>query len=101
MDHFTKHICFYPLKQKSNVREIFVRFKALLENYFKAKIVTLYSNQGGEYQALKSFLAPHGISHFTTPPNTPKHNGYSERHHRHIMETSLSLISHPSMPLSY
>ena len=101
MDHFTKYIWFYPLKQKSNVSEIFVRFKALLENYFKPKIVTLYSNQGGEYQALKSFLAPHGISHFTTPPHTPNHNGYSERHHRHIMETRLSFLSHASILLSY
>ena len=87
VDHFIKYIWFYPLKQKSNVRQIFVHFKALVENYFKAKIITLYSDQGGEYQALKSFLAFHGISHFTTPPHTPKHNGYSERRHHHIVES--------------
>ena len=92
VDHFSKYIWFYPLKQKSNVCDIFVRFKGLVENYFKAKIVTLYSDQGGEYQALESFLALHGISHFTTPPHTLEHNGYSKRRHRHIMETHLSLL---------
>ena len=83
MDHFTKYIWFYSLKQKSNVRDVFVRFKALVEKYFKAKIVTLYFDQGGKYQAFKYFLALHGISHFTTPPHTPEHNGYYERCNRH------------------
>ena len=66
MDHFTKYIWFYPLKQKSNVHGIFVRFKALVKNYFKETIVIVYSDQRGGYQALKYFLALHGISHFIT-----------------------------------
>ncbi|RVW19477.1 Retrovirus-related Pol polyprotein from transposon RE1 [Vitis vinifera] len=41
------------------------------------------------------------VSHLTSPPHTPEHNGYSERRHRHIVETSLSLLTHASMPLSY
>ena len=59
-----QYIWFYPLKQKPNVRVIFVRFKALVEKNFKAKIFTIYSDQGGEYQALKSFLALHDIFPF-------------------------------------
>ncbi|RVW35995.1 Retrovirus-related Pol polyprotein from transposon RE1 [Vitis vinifera] len=55
----------------------------------------------GEYQALSSFLTINGVSHLTSPPHTPEHNGYSERHHRHIVETGLSLLTHASMPLSY
>ncbi|RVW54104.1 Retrovirus-related Pol polyprotein from transposon RE1 [Vitis vinifera] len=46
-------------------------------------------------------LNNHGVSHLTSPPHTPEHNGYSERRHRHIVETSLSLLTHASMPLSY
>ena len=49
MDRFTNYIWFYPLKRKSNFCDIFVCFKALVENDFKTKIVTLYSDQGGEY----------------------------------------------------
>lgn len=33
--------------------------------------------------------------------HTPEHNGYSERKHRHIVETGLSLLSHALMPLTF
>jgi len=53
VDHFTKYIWFYPLRKKSEVKPTFIRFKALVENYFKTKIMTIYSDNGGEYIALK------------------------------------------------
>ncbi|RVW88563.1 Retrovirus-related Pol polyprotein from transposon RE1 [Vitis vinifera] len=55
----------------------------------------------GEYMVLKDYLSLHGISHFTTPPHTPEHNGYSERRHRHIVETGLTLLSHASLPNTF
>lgn len=51
--------------------------------------------------ALKDYLSLHNISHLTTPPHTPEHNGYSERRHRHIVETSLTLLSHTSLSLTF
>ncbi|RVW14812.1 Retrovirus-related Pol polyprotein from transposon RE1 [Vitis vinifera] len=57
--------------------------------------------QGRTKDALSSFLTINGVSHLTSPPHTPEHNGYSERRHRHIVETGLSLLTHASMPLSY
>ena len=76
-------------------------FKSLDENHFQHKINTLYFNNGGEYQALSNYLAINGVSHLTSPPHTPEHNGYSKRHHHHIVETGLSLLSHASMPLPH
>jgi len=52
VDHFTKYIWFYLLKKKYDVKNTFIRFKAIVENYFKEKIVTLYSENEGEYIAL-------------------------------------------------
>jgi histone deacetylase 1/2 len=101
VDHFTKYIWFYPLKHKSEVKDVFIRFKAIVETHFQNKIHTLYSDNGGEYIALRTFLATHGITHLTTPPHTPEHNGYSERRHRHIVETGLTLLSHASLPLMF
>lgn len=46
-----------------------------MENYFKTRIITLYSDNGGEFMGLGSFLSIHGISHLTSPPHTPEHNG--------------------------
>ena len=37
IDHFTKYIWFYPLKQKSEVKDIFIRFKTIVEKHFDKK----------------------------------------------------------------
>ena len=42
----------------------------------------------------------HGITHLTTHPHTPEHNGYSKRQHRHIVETSLTLTHQAFIPLT-
>lgn len=101
IDHFTKYIWFYPLKQKSEVKDIFIRFKTIVEKHFDKKIKTFYSDNGGEYTTLAHFLSTNGISHLTTPPRTSEHNGFSERCHLHIVETGLALLSHASLPLIY
>ena len=80
---------------------MFIAYKALVENRFQAKIGTLFSDSGGEYVALRSFLSEHGISYLTSPTHTPQHNGVSERKHRHIVETGLTLLSASSMPREY
>uniref|UniRef100_A0A1J3HVA2 Retrovirus-related Pol polyprotein from transposon TNT 1-94 n=2 Tax=Noccaea caerulescens TaxID=107243 RepID=A0A1J3HVA2_NOCCA len=76
-------------------------FKALVENRFQTKITTLYSDNGGEFVALRQFLSTHGISHLTSPPHTPEHNGISERKHRHIVEIGLTLLHQASLPPQY
>lgn len=100
VDHFTKHIWFYPLKRKSDVQIVFKRYKAIVEKYFQQNIVSLYSDNGGEYIALKTFLSKNGISHLTTP-HTLEHNGFSERRHFHIVETGHALLSHASIPTTF
>ena len=46
-------------------------------------------------------MAPHGISHLTTPPHTPQHNGTTERRNRHVTETGLTLMHHASIILKF
>lgn len=89
------------MKQKSDAKQVFIRYKALVEIFFKLTIKTIYTDNGGEYEALKTYLAVDGITHLTTPPHTPQHNGLSERKHRHIVETFLTLLYHAHMPLEY
>ena len=73
----------------------------LVENHFIPIIKTLYTDNGGDFLALWSFLATHGITHFTTSPYTPEHNGYFECRHRHIVDTSLTLLHQASIPLTF
>ena len=79
VNHYTKYIRLYMLRHKSDVYFTVVAFKHLVENYFTTTIKTLYTDNGGEFLALRSFLATHGITHLTTPPHTLEYNGYSER----------------------
>ena len=101
VDHYTRYTWFYPLQQKSQVKDTFIAFKSLVENRFQCKIRTLYSDNGGEFIALRPFLRTCGISHLTSPPHTPEHNGISERKHRHIVETGLTLMHQACVPTSY
>ena len=101
VDHYTRYTWLYPLKQKSQVQDVFTRFKPLVENRFGTKIQNLYSDNGGEFIALRNFLSVHGITHLTSPPHTPEHNGVAERKHRHVVETGLALLHQASMPTSY
>ena len=89
------------METKSGVAKIFPQFKNLVENRFQSKIQTIYSDNGGEYMSLKPFLSLHGISHFTTAPHTPQQNGVSERRHRHLVETGLTLLHDANLPLIY
>ena len=95
-ENYTKYIWFYPLRCKLDVHATFVAFKKLVENYFTTTIKTLYIDNGGKFLALRSFLVSHGITHLTTPPHTPEHNGYSEPEKGILLKrVSLSCIRPP------
>jgi len=86
---------------KSSVSSIFPQFKHLVETKFQAKIKSVYSDNGDEFVALKNYFSIHGISHYTTAPHTPQKNGVVEQHHRHIVETGLTLLKDADLPLSF
>ena len=101
VDHFTKYYWFYPLRHKSDVHSTFVQFTTMVENQFSCKLKNLYSDNGGEFIKLRSFLTTRGISHYTTAPHTPQQNDTIERHHRHVVETGMTLLHHASVPSTY
>ena len=74
---------------------------SLVEIYFTFTIKTLYKDNGGEFLAIRFFLATHGITHLTTLPYTHEYNGYSKCRHRHIIETGLMLLYQVSIPLTF
>lgn len=89
------------MKHKSNVSFIFLVFKSLVEKQLQSQIKTLYSDSGGEYIKLRSFLQQNGITHLTTPPYTPEHNGLSERKHHHLVEMARCLLHHATLPSQF
>ncbi|KAI4300003.1 hypothetical protein L6164_033423 [Bauhinia variegata] len=65
VDHYSKYVWLYPMKNKLDVLSIFIQFKSLVEKYFNLPIITLFSDNGGEFMKLRSFLSHNGslISH--------------------------------------
>lgn len=91
----------YPFKRKSDVSTIFPQFKRLVEKYFGYSIVSVFSDNGGEFIKLLPLFNYCGISHFTTPPHTPERNGTAKHRHMHVVETGMSLLNRASLPVSY
>jgi hypothetical protein len=103
VDDYSRFSWLYPLKLKSDVLSCFAQFKILVENLFSCSIKQLQTDNGGEYasMAFKHFTATHGILHRFTCPYTSEQNGISERKHRHITETALSLLAQSHLAPHY
>ncbi|KAJ9560019.1 hypothetical protein OSB04_005179 [Centaurea solstitialis] len=101
VDYYSKYVWLYPIKLKSDVSKLFPQFKLLVEKFFQTPIVSIFTDNGGEYVGLLPFLQSNGISHYTTPPHTPEQNGIAERRHRHIVETGLTLLHYSGLPLKF
>ena len=100
VDDFTRYTWLYPLKLKSDVHQSFIDFQHRVERQFNLKIKSFQSDWGGggEFQALTKHFKEQGIIHRISCPHSPAQNGTTERKHRHIVETTLSLMHHASLP---
>ena len=74
------------MKQKSQASDLFVKFKAMMENEAGLKIKTLRSENGAEYLShqFREILQKSGVQHQLTAPYSPQQNGVSERKSRVI-----------------
>jgi hypothetical protein len=71
----------------------FLRFKQLVETYFGTKIISVQSDNGGEFKPLQTSLNSMGVSYRLSCPYTHHQMGSVERKHQHIVETGLSLLA--------
>jgi len=93
----------YFLRFKSEVAEVFWKFKALVENQSGCKLQVLRSDNGTEYTSdqFKNFCEVAGIEHQLTTPYTPQQNGVSERKNRTIMEMSRCMLHEKELPKKF
>jgi histone deacetylase 1/2 len=101
IDDYSKFTWIYLLKKKSDAYAAFVNFQQLVERKLNAKILTVQSDWGGEYEKLNSLFQSQGISHHVSCPHAHQQNGSAERKHRHIVEVGLALLAHSHMPLKF
>ncbi|KAM2231636.1 hypothetical protein ACFX1S_015876 [Malus domestica] len=103
IDEYTRHCWLFPLINKSDVFATFVAFYSFVLTQFATAIQTLQSDGGGEYvsKAFQSFLLDKGITHHISCPHTPEQNGLAERKHRHIIETTVTLLQTARLPACF
>ncbi|KAF5813031.1 putative RNA-directed DNA polymerase [Helianthus annuus] len=98
VDHHSRYMWFYPLRNKSDVFSVFQLFVKMVERQFNTKLKRVQSDWGGEFRNLASFLTSLGIIHQRSCPHTSEQNGVVERRHRHVVETGLALLAHSHAP---
>ncbi|KAM1354495.1 hypothetical protein PS2_028626 [Malus domestica] len=103
IDEYTRYCWIFPITNKSAVCSVFAAFYQYVLNHFSVSIKTLQSDGGGEYigKQFQSFLVQNGITHHMSCPHTPEQNGLAERKHRHIIETSITLLQQAKLPPSF
>lgn len=89
------------MKLKSEAAQIFLKFKALVENQFQTKIKNLQTDWGGEFRPFLHLSTHFGINFQHPCPHTHNQNGKIEKKHRHIIETALSLLAHSFLPQKF
>ncbi|PKU81706.1 Retrovirus-related Pol polyprotein from transposon TNT 1-94 [Dendrobium catenatum] len=103
VDDFSRFTWLFPLRMKSEVFQTFINFKNQVETYTNKKIKVLRTDGGTEYMnhAFSNFLCSNGITHQVSCPYTPEQNGIAERKHRHITETTRTLLHTSSTPFQF
>lgn len=103
LDDFTRYLWLYPMHYKSDVKTIVTQFSAFVKTQFHVDIKSFRSDNGGEFinQYLSHLFLEYGLIHQMSCPHTPEQNGRAERAHRHLMETTLTLLHQAGMPVQF
>lgn len=103
IDEFSRYCWLFPLVHKSDFYSVYVRFYHYVQTQFSRSIKILQSDGGGEYvsKQLQSFLISKGTVHQKSCPHTPEQNGLAERKHRHLIETTITILQNAKLPASF
>ena len=94
----------WVLKLKSEVFNIFLAYKALVQKQSGHQIIKLRSDNGGEYvnNNFTTFCTEQGIQQkHTVPAYTPQQNGVAKRKNRTIKEMANCMIQSKGLSLQY
>jgi len=94
IDHFSRYTKVYLTKHKDETFDMFLTYRAEVENQLNRKIKRIRSDIDGEYVFFNDFYAKEGIIHEVTPLYSPKSNGVAKRKNRTSKEMmNVMLIS--------
>ncbi|KAE8727985.1 hypothetical protein F3Y22_tig00004899pilonHSYRG00012 [Hibiscus syriacus] len=88
---------------KSEVFEVFKKFKAAVERESGRKIKSMRSDRGGEFTSreFQEFCEANGIRRPMTVPRSPQQNGVAERKNRTILDMARSMLKSKKLPKEF
>ena len=100
IDDFTRMTWVYFMQQKSQVFDIFKKFKSRVEKQSGHYIKTIRSDRGKEYTSneFNKFCEDEGMEHQLTVGYAPEQNGVSERKNRTVMEAARAMLLEKGLP---
>ncbi|CAH9096266.1 unnamed protein product [Cuscuta epithymum] len=91
VDDHSRAVWINLLMDKTEVFKMFISFVAMVERQFSKKVRVVRSDNGTEFNCLKSFFQTSGIVFQTSCVGTPQQNGRVERKHQHILNVARAL----------
>jgi transposase InsO family protein len=93
----------YFIRQKSEVFNIFKKFKCLVEKQSGCFIKVLRSDKGKEYisNQFYKFYEDEGVERQLTVSYTPQQNGVFERKNQTVMEMAKSMLHEKGLPKAF
>ncbi|KAM1079184.1 hypothetical protein ACFX2B_013776 [Malus domestica] len=103
IDDYSRMCWVYFMRLKSEVFNIFRKFKAMVELQSGHQIKKIRSDRGGEYTSLEfnAFCEEMGLERQLTVAYTPQQNGTAERKNRTIVEMARSMLHEKKIPYSF
>ncbi|CAL2254986.1 unnamed protein product [Prunus armeniaca] len=103
INDYTRMTWVYFLRERSEVFNIFKKFKTHVEKQSGHYIKALRSDRGKEYTSkeFNKFCEDEGVEHQLTVGYAPEQNGVSERKNRTIMEMARSMIFEKGLPNTF
>ncbi|KAG8501874.1 hypothetical protein CXB51_004547 [Gossypium anomalum] len=100
IDDYTRYCWIYFLKHKSEVAQVFIKFKAAVKTETGCKIKTIRSDNGTEYTSaqFQALCKDAGIKHQLTNVYTPQQNGVSERKNMSLIDMARCLLFEKNLP---
>ena len=92
IEDYSRFTRVYLLRNKDEALDMFLSYKAKVENQLDRKIKRIRSDRGGKYVPLNDYCENEGIIHEVTPPYSPESNGVTERNNRTLKEMMNSLL---------
>ncbi|KAI5352933.1 hypothetical protein L3X38_005825 [Prunus dulcis] len=103
IDDCTRMCWVYFMQFKSEVFNIFKKFKAMVELQSGYKLKKLRSDRGGEYTSAEflQFCEEIGLERQLTVAYSPQQNGVAERKNRTIVEMSKTMMKEKKLPYKF